>query len=88
MTAPALPAKKKKVSLSVVWREARELIWRYRGRLAFGLAIMLVNRLAGLVLPASSKFLIDRVLKNGEVRLLTPLALALILVTSVYKVGV
>ncbi|PYP39511.1 MAG: ABC transporter permease [Gemmatimonadetes bacterium] len=83
MTAPALPAKKKKVSLSVVWREARELIWRYRGRLAFGLAIMLVNRLAGLVLPASSKFLIDRVLKNGEVRLLTPLALAVIGATVV-----
>ena len=83
MTAPALPTKKKKVSLSVVWREARELIWRYRGRLAFGLAIMLVNRLAGLVLPASSKFLIDRVLKNGEVRLLTPLALAVIAATVV-----
>jgi subfamily B ATP-binding cassette protein MsbA len=83
MTAPAPPAKKKKVSLSVVWREARELIWRYRGRLAFGLAIMLVNRLAGLVLPASSKFLIDRVLKNGEVRLLTPLALAVIGATVV-----
>ena len=83
MTAPALPAKKKKVSLSVVWREARELIWRYRGRLGFGLAIMLVNRLAGLVLPASSKFLIDRVLKQGEVRLLTPLALAVIAATVV-----
>ena len=44
---------------------------------------MLVNRLAGLVLPASSKFLIDRVLKNGEVRLLTPLALAVIGATVV-----
>jgi subfamily B ATP-binding cassette protein MsbA len=86
MTAPAVPQqqkKKKKVSLSVVWREARELIWRYRGRLALGLGIMLVNRLAGLVLPASSKFLIDRVLKNGEIRLLTPLALAVIGATVV-----
>jgi len=70
--------KKKKITFSLAWREARELIWKYRGRLAFGFGIMLVNRLAGLVLPASSKFLIDRVLKNGEVRLLTPLALAVI----------
>ena len=85
MTVPAVPEKqkKKKVSLSVVWREARELIWRYRGRLALGLAIMLVNRLAGLVLPASSKILIDNVLKKGEVHRLTPLALAVIAATVV-----
>ena len=83
MTAPAAPSKKKKVSLSLVWREARELIWRYRGRLAVGLAIMLVNRLAGLVLPASSKFLIDNVLKQGDVGLLGPLALAVIAATAV-----
>ena len=87
MTGPAVPQqqekKKKKLSLSVVWREARELVWRYRGRLALGLGIMLVNRLAGLVLPASSKFLIDRVLKNGEIGLLTPLALAVIGATVV-----
>ena len=77
------PKKKKKVPLSVVWREARELIWRYRGRLAFGFAIMLVNRLAGLVLPASSKFLIDRVLKAGERDLLLPLAGAVLAATVV-----
>ena len=77
------PKKKKKVSLGVVWREARELIWRYRNRLAFGFAIMLVNRLAGLVLPASSKILIDRVIKAGESRLLLPLAGAVLGATVV-----
>ncbi|HTL05944.1 MAG TPA: ABC transporter ATP-binding protein [Gemmatimonadales bacterium] len=83
--APAAPPKKKKkkVSLSVVWREARELIWRYRGRLAIGFGIMLINRLAGLVLPASSKFLIDRVLKAGETSLLLPLAGAVLAATLV-----
>ena len=75
--------KKKKVSLGVVWREARELIWRYRGRLAFGFAIMLVNRLAGLVLPASSKILIDRVIKAGETSALLPLAGAVLAATVV-----
>ncbi len=77
------PKKKKKVSLGIVWREARELIWRYRGRLAFGFAIMLVNRLAGLVLPASSKILIDRVLTAGESSLLLPLAGAVLAATVV-----
>ncbi|HEV8600460.1 MAG TPA: ABC transporter ATP-binding protein [Gemmatimonadales bacterium] len=78
-----LAKKKKKVSLSVVWREARELIWRYRGRLAFGFAIMLINRLAGLVLPASSKYLIDHVLTAGQTQLLLPLAGAVLASTLV-----
>jgi len=77
------PKKKKKVPLSVVWREARELIWRYRGRLAFGFAIMLVNRLAGLVLPSSSKILIDKVIKAGDTSLLLPLAGAVLAATLV-----
>ena len=75
--------KKKKVSLGIVWREARELIWRYRGRLAFGFAIMLVNRMAGLVLPASSKTLIDKVIKAGDTSLLLPLAGAVLAATLV-----
>ena len=77
------PKQKKKVSFNVVWREARELIWRYRGRLALGFGIMLINRLAGLVLPGSSKILIDRVLKSGESRLLLPLAGAVLAATVV-----
>ncbi|MGQ0701662.1 MAG: ABC transporter ATP-binding protein [Gemmatimonadales bacterium] len=70
--------KKKKVTFSVAWREARELIWRYRGRLALGFAIMLVSRLAGLVLPASSKYLIDEVIVAGQVHLLPPIAFAVL----------
>jgi len=56
--------------------EARELVWAHRGRLALGLMLMLVNRLAGLVLPATSKFLIDDVIGRGRAELLIPLALA------------
>src|SRR5687767_10100181 len=37
---------------------------------------MLVNRLAGLVLPATSKFLIDDVIGKGRADLLMPLAFA------------
>jgi subfamily B ATP-binding cassette protein MsbA len=52
------------------------LVWTRRWRLSLGLALMLVNRLSGLVLPATSKYLIDDVIGRGRAELLTPLALA------------
>ena len=72
------PAKapKKKISAQAAWREARALVLARKGRLALGLALMLVNRLVGLVLPATSKFLIDDVIGKGRADLLMPLALA------------
>ncbi len=62
---------------SGAWIEARELVWTHRHRLAIGLTLMLANRLAGLVLPASSKFLIDDVIANQRVELLSTLAMAI-----------
>ena len=59
-----------------VWREARDLLWTYRRGLRIGFALMIVNRLAGFVLPASSKFLIDNVIGQGQAGLLVPLVLA------------
>src|ERR671918_1876235 len=70
------PEQKKRVSVSAAWREARELVWKHRRRLALGLVLMLVSRLAGLVLPASSKWLIDEVVGKNRTDLLMPIALA------------
>src|SRR5437867_7831049 len=58
------------------WQEARGLIYAHRKRLSLGLVLLLVNRLAGLVLPASSKWVIDRVIGQHHPELLLPLALA------------
>jgi subfamily B ATP-binding cassette protein MsbA len=69
-------APKKKKMTSAAWQEAKALIWARRGRLGIGLALMLVNRVSGLVLPATSKYLIDDVIGKGRADLLTPLALA------------
>jgi len=69
-------AKKPKPNDYNAWREARRLIWHHRRRLALGLGLMLVNRLAGLVLPASSKYLIDHVIGDRQVELLGTIALA------------
>ncbi|QQS47982.1 MAG: ABC transporter ATP-binding protein [Acidobacteriota bacterium] len=68
--------KKRRIKWSDAWREARVLIVNYRERLAIGAVLMLVNRLVGLVLPASSKYLIDEVIVKQRGELLTPIALA------------
>jgi ABC-type multidrug transport system fused ATPase/permease subunit len=68
--------RKQRPKLDVVWREARELIWTYRRRLLLGLGLLVISRLAGMVLPASTKFLIDEVIGNGRKELLTWIALA------------
>ena len=67
--------KSKKINYNRAWAEARELIWRHRRSLSLGLSLMLVNRLTGLVLPASSKYLIDDVLGKHRAGLLVPIAL-------------
>jgi ATP-binding cassette, subfamily B, putative efflux pump len=66
---------KKKLDATAVWREAQALVAARWGRIAIGLVLMLINRLAGLVLPASSKYLIDDVAHQGRADLLMPLAL-------------
>ncbi len=73
--SPGTP-KKSKVNTARAWSETRALMWTHRRSLAIGFLLMLVNRLSGLVLPASSKYLIDNVLSQGKVELLLPLALA------------
>jgi len=67
---------KKKVTPATAWRDARELILRHRYRLALGMCLMIVNRLVGLVLPTTSKYLIDDVVLKHKGELLVPLALA------------
>jgi subfamily B ATP-binding cassette protein MsbA len=69
------PAKKKKVNYSNAWQEARVLIVARSGRLTLGLGLMLISRMAGLVLPATSKYLVDDVIGRRQTQLLVPLAL-------------
>src|SRR5256884_6571037 len=58
------------------WQEARGLIYAPRARRSFGRPLMPGTRLSGLVLPASSKWVIDRVIGQHHPELLLPLALA------------
>jgi len=63
-----------KYDKSRAWKEARELIAEHRASLSVGLALMVVNRLAGLVLPWTSKYLIDDVIGKHDAGMLVPLA--------------
>src|SRR5215212_7978523 len=69
--------KKKKINYSSAWREAKDLIWKARWRLLLGSSMMLVSRLAGMVLPASTKYIGDEVFTNRNYGLIKWIALAI-----------
>jgi subfamily B ATP-binding cassette protein MsbA len=69
-------ADKKKIRWPEARGEARRLVAQHRARLALGLFLMLISRLAGLVLPATAKYLIDDVIGKQRHDLLPMLALA------------
>ena len=80
---PAVADKKPKPNYSNAWAEARALIWQHRRRLSIGLTLMLISRLAGLVLPWSSRYLIDGVIGQRRIDLLGIIAAAVAAATIV-----
>jgi ABC-type multidrug transport system fused ATPase/permease subunit len=72
---------KKRFKLSNAWREARELMVAHRRHLILGALLLLVNRLLGLALPASSKYIIDEVIVKKRGELLISIALIIVLAT-------
>ncbi len=67
---------KKSLPLSVILRDAAELLRARRGRLALGFGLLAISRIAGLVLPGTTKFLLDNVIGKGQRQLLLPIVLA------------
>src|SRR5438128_8169109 len=54
-----------------------------RGLLALGFVLMAVNRVSGLVLPASMKYFVDNVILHRQIQLLTPIVLGVLSATIV-----
>jgi subfamily B ATP-binding cassette protein MsbA len=71
-----MPEAKREIRWSSAWADARELVWAHRRRLMLGAVLMIVNQAMGLVLPASTKYLIDVVIAQGRTDLLWKIALA------------
>jgi ABC-type multidrug transport system fused ATPase/permease subunit len=62
--ARAAELPKRKPNLKALWPEIKALIAPRKGLLVAGMALMAVNRVAGLVLPYTSKTLLDSVLSQ------------------------
>jgi ABC-type multidrug transport system fused ATPase/permease subunit len=83
--APEVDPKKKKTAqqLKSVWPMIKQLIRPRRGLLAAGFLLLLIGRVCGLVLPASTKFLIDDVIAPHRPDRLLPLVGAVLAATFI-----
>lgn len=70
-----------------VWPDVRALLVPRRGVLLTGLVLIVISRLCGLVLPASTKYLIDDVLVRRRAELLGPIAAAVLAATAIQAVS-
>ena len=68
--------------LPMVW----DLVRPRRGLLVFGFVLMAINRISGLVLPYSTKFLIDTVIVKHHLDQLKPLVLLVLAATAIQGV--
>jgi ABC-type multidrug transport system fused ATPase/permease subunit len=62
-----------KPKLTEAWPQVWQLIRPRRWLLAFGFVLMIINRICGLILPASSKPFVDGVLRHRQEHLLLPI---------------
>jgi len=81
--AKSLPKREK---FKKAWKNLPDiwaLIKPRRGLLALGFVLMAINRVSGLVLPASTKYLVDNVLTKRQIQLLTPIVLSVLAATVI-----
>src|SRR5690242_17983411 len=69
-TDTAEPAKKKTLRVMDQLPEIWALMRPRRGLLAIGMVLMAVNRVSGLALPFTTKYLVDNVMIHHQIRLL------------------
>lgn len=78
--------KKKSINYASAWTEARRLIWEARWRLLLGSVLLLISRLAGMVLPASTKYIGDEIFVKQQYWMIKWIALAIGISTLVQGV--
>lgn len=76
-------SKEKKVTISHVFKT---IIWPRRNQLFLGLGLIIISRLAGLVLPGASKYLMDDVIPNRNMEMLTWLIVAVVVAIIIQSV--
>src|SRR6266446_4185710 len=85
-TAIASPTPAKSEKRKNTWKSLPD-VWALmkprRGLLALGFLLMAINRVSGLVLPASTKYLVDDVIGKKQIQLLTPIVLGVLTATVI-----
>ncbi len=76
------PPERLKTLLPEVWA----LMKPRRKLLLLGAVLMIINRVCGLALPVSTKYLIDNVMRRGQTQFLVPIVLAVLLATLIQGV--
>jgi subfamily B ATP-binding cassette protein MsbA len=77
------PKQPKLARLLAVLPDVWALVWPRRKLLAVGFVLMAINRVSGLVLPTSTKFVIDDVIGQKQIQLLVPLVLLVTAATAI-----
>ena len=85
--SPARTKHERSTPLRVLLPDIWDLIRPRRALLALGFLLMIINRVAGLVLPASSKYLLDDIIIKRHTQLLVPLIWAVVAATAVQGVS-
>jgi len=79
-------SRKRKITGASLRNAFHDIIWPRRKLILLGIFLILINRLSGLVLPASTKYLVDEVLVQGQIDLLFKL-LGLLTVAIAFQAG-
>src|ERR1043166_3719858 len=77
---------KPKLKASHIWRDLSTLMWPRRKLFILGLILTFIKRAASLVLPGSTKFLIDDVIQKHRQDLLIPIIAAVALAVIVQAI--
>ena len=79
-------SKKKPLKRVTIGHVFKTIIWPRKNNIFIGLVLIIISRLAGLVLPGASKFLIDDVIPEGDMQLLKWLIIAVVVAIIVQAV--
>src|ERR1700693_3841460 len=80
---PQTPKKRSSERLRELLSHIREMMHPRRRILAIGFVLMIISRVCSLVLPISTKYLVDNVIGKKQLNLLTPLVLAVLAATVI-----
>src|SRR6185437_5355287 len=83
VTPSSKPKVRQTERLRELWPDIREMVYPRRATFALGFLLMCINRLCALVLPSSTKPLLDNVIAKRQVEQLGPIVGAVLAATIV-----